>query len=113
MCLDAVLQGWALLMTQLMHVTERVLRGNNLAVCSGFRIGLVCTWKALHDLCLHDVRVWEMSHMLLNPFEFLNSASFVFVLIPRKMGNPQGGDQVNNAHEYPFLGIHPREYLFP
>lgn len=78
MCLDAVLQGWALLMTQLMHVTERVLRGNNLAVYSGFKIGLVSTWKTLHDLCLHNVRVWEMFHVLLNPSEILNSASFCF-----------------------------------
>lgn len=91
-------------MTQLMHVTEHVLQGNNLAVYSGFRMGLVCTRKALHDLCLHNVRVWEMFHVLLNPFEILNSASFVFVLIPRKMENPQGDDQANNADEG-FLGI--------
>lgn len=59
--------------------TERVLQGNNLAVYSGFEIGLVSAWKTLHDLCLHDVRVWEMFHVLLKPFMILNSASFVFV----------------------------------
>lgn len=100
-------------MTQMMHVTECILQGNNLAVYSGFKTGLVSTWKALHDLCLHDVRVWEMFHVLLNPFEILNSASFVFVLIPRKMENPQGDDQANKADECPFLRIHPGEHHFP
>lgn len=41
MCLDAVLQGWTILMIQLIDVTEHVLWGNNLAVYSGFKIGLV------------------------------------------------------------------------
>lgn len=97
-------------MTQLMHVTEHILQGNNLAVCSGFEMGLVST---LHDLCLHDLRVWEMFHVLLNPFEILNSGPLVFLSIPRKMENLQGDDQAIEADEYLFLGIHPGEHHLP
>lgn len=52
--------------------------------------------------------VWEMFHMLSNPFEILNSAFSVVILIARQMENPQGNNQVNNTDEYLFMGIHPQ-----
>ena len=56
--------------------------------------------------------VWEMFHVLLNPFEILNSAFSVVILIPRQMENPQGKNQANNTDEYVFIGIHPQEQHF-
>lgn len=65
------------------------------------------------DLCLHDVMVWEMFHVLLHLHEILNSAFPIIILIPKQMENPQGNNHVNNMVKCLFMGIHPQEQHFP
>lgn len=65
------------------------------------------------DLCQHDVTVWEMFPVLLNPHEILNPAFSIIILIPKQMENPQGNDHANNTDKCLFMGFHPQEQHFP
>lgn len=52
--------------------------------------------------------VWEMFHMLPNPFEILKSAFSGVILISRQIENPQENSQATDPNEYLFIGINPQ-----
>lgn len=52
--------------------------------------------------------VWEMFHVLPNPFKILKSAFSGVILIPRQMENTQGNSQANTIDEYLFMWINPQ-----